>query len=199
MICETPHKAGVEFSPDKTKATYWPGNGNVFHYTLRQGVYFQDSTPEPVIVALLNAKNARYRIRVHYGHTDETKDNCGHDWHEEYDVTGYVSNTMGPLKNIILVHNRRSTGGCCTLTDCIVKITTTGKNKRTLYQHPKYYNGTFTIRPIGPDELASPVADQPRKTMNELGYTHAVDIDGNNHANFRNESAAKRYIAKMGG
>lgn len=193
MICETPHKHGIEFSEDRTKVTYWPGNGHVFHYTHHDGVFFVDGTPEAVIKALLEAKRGRFRIRVHYGYTDETHEKFGHDWHEEFDVTGYVSNTMGPLKNIILVHNRRSMGGTCTLTECIVKITTTGKGKRVMYQHPKYYNGTFTIRNIQPGEMCG------EKSLLADGYTHAVDIDGKNHANFKNETAARRYIVKMGG
>ena len=29
------------------------------------------------------------------------------------------------------------------------------------------------------------------------GYTHAVDIDGENHANFKSEAQARRWVAFM--
>ena len=35
--------------------------------------------------------------------------------------------------------------------------------------------------------------------LREKGYTHAVDVDGANHANFRSLPAAERFIKKMTG
>jgi hypothetical protein len=30
-----------------------------------------------------------------------------------------------------------------------------------------------------------------------MGYTHAVDVDGGNHANFKSLAAAQKYVRKM--
>ena len=104
-------------------------------------------------------------------------------------MVGYIANSIGPLKVPLLVHNCRSQGGCALLDQCLVKIRwTTGG---VVYQHPMYHTGTFTVREIRPEE-----ADN-HESLRENGYTHAVDVDGKNHANFRSFKAARNYLRKM--
>jgi hypothetical protein len=62
-----------------------------------------------------------------------------------------------------------------------------------LYRHLKYYTGTFAIREIGPDEMIG------TENLRERGYSHAVEVDGRNHANFRSRQAAERFVRKMTG
>src|SRR6185437_5223104 len=145
-------KSKCEFSADGSKAVYHPGNGNVLHYTRHGGIYFEDGTDLDVIQRLLGARLYRSRVRIHYGYTDPRHEKYGQDWLEEHDVEGYVSCTLGPLKSPLLVYNRRSSGGNVILTRNIVKITVRGD---TIYQHPNYKIGKFTIREIKPDELTS--------------------------------------------
>jgi hypothetical protein len=102
-------------------------------YIVVNGISYDERTPAAVIRTLEDARNKHCRLRLHYGDTD-----TGRDWGETNDVTGYIRNSMGPLKIPILVHNARSMGGGAILDHCIVKITTTQSPRRTLYQHPHY-------------------------------------------------------------
>jgi hypothetical protein len=182
-----PTNQSVEFVNDGAEAVYRPGNGNTIHYRRHNGIYFHADTPLAVVQALNSARQSHTRIRLSYGDAK-----TGRDWLEEHDVEGTVSNSLGPLKVTLLIHSRRSSGGPALLDHCIVKIKET-RSGRVLYRHPKYHTGSFAIREIGPDEMCGTT------NLRERGYTHAVDVDGRNHANFRSPQAAERYVRQMTG
>ena len=181
-MAATAGETGVAFTTDG--AVYQPGNGNTINYKKVNGIFYHLDTPDAVVEALERARSCRQRVRLYYG--DKA---TGEDWLEESDVEGYIGNSIGPLKVPILVYNRRSHGGCALLDQCLVKIRwTTGG---VVYQHPKYHTGTFTVRDIGPEEVGYD------GNLRKCGYTHAVDVDGRNHANFRSLKAARNYLRKM--
>ena len=175
----------VEFLNDGAEAIYRPGNNNVIRYRRHDGVYFHSETLLEVVRALNAARQAGIRIRIRLGDTV-----TGRDWLEEFDVEGYVGNSMGPLKVPLLLHNRRSLGGSALLDHCIVRIVET-RTSRVLYSHPAFHTGTFTVREIGPDEQCGD------KSLRNLGYTHAVLVNGQMHANFKKLAAAEKYVRKM--
>jgi hypothetical protein len=110
-------------------------------YKLVNGTSYHEQTPEAVCNVLENARASKTRIRIDLGFTDpktlrEGKQ-LGESWGEIYDVTGYVSRSMGPTKVPILLHNSRSMGGGAMLDHRIVQIKES-KGGRVLYQHPTY-------------------------------------------------------------
>lgn len=171
------------------------GNGNVITYKIVNGVayhvgidvkdkgYDARETPQAVVDVLESARASGQRIRVHYG------DENGRDWLDEYDVAGRVSNSMGPLKVPLLIHSSRSYGGSAMLDQCIVKITTTTKPKRVLYQQANYQTPNLTKREIVKGETVGKV------DLYDAGYRFAVDRDGEGQANFKTEKQADRYIS----
>ena len=176
-------KSSVEFT--ETGAIYRPGNGNVIEYRkVGGGIYYHKDTPDAVVRALEQARSSRQRVRLYLGDVK-----TGRDWLEEHDVEGTIGNSLGPLKVPLVVHNRRSLGGPALLDHCIVRIKwTTGG---VLYQHPSYHTGTFMIREIGLNDTIG------GENLHALGYTHAVDLNGRPHANFRSLKAAERYVRRM--
>lgn len=61
-----------------------------------------------------------------------------------------------------------------------------------------------TAKPYSSDPAAKPVDLVPEemcgtRNLRALGYTHAVDVDGQNHANFRSRRAAERFVRKQTG
>jgi hypothetical protein len=177
---------GVLFTEDGAVVTR--GNGRVVSYNRINGIYYRTDTPAPVVAILEQSRSCRERLRLHLGNTQ-----TGRDWLEEWDVEGHIGNSIGPLKVPLLIYNRRSSGGPAILDQCIVKIRRTGSNGAVIYQHPTYHAGTFTIREIGLDESCGDV------NLREKGYSHAVDVNGENHANFRSLPAAERFVKKMTG
>lgn len=175
-------KSSVEFT--ESGAIYRPGNGNVIEYRKVGGIFYHADTPDAVVRALEQARSSRQRIRLYYGDTQ-----TGRDWLEEHDVEGYIGHSTGPLKVPLLIPNRRSHGGPALLDHCIVRIK--WSKGGVLYEHPTYHTGTLTIRQIGPNE------EVHGEKLLDLGYTHAVDHDGSNHANFRSLATAQRYVRRM--
>lgn len=175
----------VEFVNGGAEAVFKPGNGSLIRFRRHEGVFFHADTPSEVVRALDAARKARTRIRLYYGDTE-----TGRDWLEEHDVVGTLGQSLGPLRVPLLIPTRRSDGGPALLDHCIVKIKET-RSGWICYQHPKYHTGTFTIREIGPDELCG------GQILRSLGYTHAVDVNNINHANFHSLAAAQRYVRKM--
>jgi hypothetical protein len=178
----TSEKSSVEFTT--TGAIYRPGNGHVIEYRRIGGIFYHADTPDAVVRALEQARSNHQRIRIHYGDTK-----TGRDWLEEHDVEGTIGNSTGPLKVPLLIHSRRSMGGPAILDNCIVRIKLTSGT--VLYQHSKYHTGTFSIRESGPHE------EVHGEKLLALGYTHGVDHDGTNHANFKSLAAAQRYVRRM--
>ncbi|MCE9534148.1 MAG: hypothetical protein K8T89_23975 [Planctomycetes bacterium] len=178
----TADKPGVVFTADG--AIHTLSNGNVIRYRKVKSIFYHAATPAAVVRALETARSCRRRIRLYYGDTAK-----GKDWLEEFGMEGTLGNSMGPLKVPILLANRRSLGGPALLDHCIVKVEWTKGG--ILYQHPRYHTGTFTIREIGPDETCG------EGNLRAKGYTHAVDVDNQNHANFRSVREAERYVRRM--
>ena len=181
-MATTTGESSVAFTKDG--AVYRPGNGNTINYKKVGGIFYHVDTPDAVVEVLERARSCRQRVRLYYG--DKT---IGKDWLEENDVVGYIGNSIGPLKVPLLIYHRRSHGGCALLDQCLVKIRwTTGG---VIYQHPMYHTDMFTVREIGPEEAGYD------GNLRESGYTHAVDVDGKIHANFRSLKAARHYVRKM--
>lgn len=177
----------VEFLNDGAEAVYKLGNGHTIRYRRYDGIYFHEQTPVEVVRALNAARQARTRIRLYYGDTE-----TGRDWLEEHDVIGKLGQSLGPLRVPLLIPTCRSDGGPALLDHCIVKIKET-RSGRICYQHPRYHTGTFAIREIEPDEMCG------TENLRERGYTHAVDVDGRNQANFKSLKAAEKYVRKTTG
>jgi hypothetical protein len=150
-------------------------------YRVVGGTYYSSRTPLSVIKVLEEARQDRRVIRLHYGDRK-----TGRDWLEEHDVVGRLGRSMGPVK-IPLLLAPGADGGCGLLDDGIVKIRTLGA---TLYKHRKYHTGKITIRSIGAAELA--------KFPDSKDYTTAIDVDGENHANFRTMDDALLWLRGMG-
>ena len=165
-------------------------------YRVCDGTFYAADTPAAVIDVLHSARLHGWRIRIHTGYTTPKVGPCdtsvppvGRDWLEESDVEGTVDRRMGPVKVPILLANARSTAGGDILTDCIVKITTTGKSRRTLYQHPAYHTGRITVKRI----KRTFSSKSGKQTL-----TAAVLCDGKEHTAFTTREKARRWIARMG-
>jgi hypothetical protein len=171
----------------------WTGPTGVKFREVREpsGTYYHDTTPRLVIDALEHARENGHRVRLFTGDT-----NTGKQWFDEYDVCGTVGRSMGPIKTPLLIANSRSTGGGAILTDCIVRLLVNG---REVYRHPKYKTPVFSIREIGPDEMPPTDRCYPKHSLRSMGYTHAADIDGKNHANFKSLAKAQRWVEFMQG
>ncbi len=158
-------------------------------YRVFDGTYYDADTPDQIIQVLHNARKSSRRIRIHYGYTKVDagqEDHIGRDWLDEFDAEGTIGRSMGPVKIPLMIASKRSTGGPGLLTGCIVKITTTGRNRQVLYQHPAYHTGTITIKHI-------------ERTFNRgKVLTAAVLRDGEEYAAFESEDKARRWIACMG-
>jgi hypothetical protein len=55
---------------------------------------------------------------------------------------GTIGRSTGTIKIPLLINNSRSFGGPGLLDDCIIKITV---DKKTVYSHPLYHTGIFTV------------------------------------------------------
>lgn len=148
-------------------------------------ITFHSETNDRVKRAILTAKSTGARVRVWYGDTV-----TGEAWPEEYDVTGYVSNSMGPVKIPLLVHSKRSLGGGGMLDHCIVRIDTT--DGQTLYRHPSFNTG---------DWCAMSATGYEGRAIEAHGHRYDVVVLRNNklHARFTTEKKALNYIAFMRG
>lgn len=154
----------------------WTGPTGVKFRDVRtpEGTYYHDTTPPEVVTALESARRTGAKVRLFFGDKE-----TGRDWLEEWDVYGKVGRSMGPMKIPLLIKTCRSMGGGAISDDCIVRLIVNG---REVYRHPKYHVG-FTIR----------------ETQTEPGYTHAVDVGGKNHANFKSLTKAQRWVEFMRG
>lgn len=151
-------------------------------YQIVNGTSYHVATPAAVIEVLERVRQNRTRIHVSYG--DRTS---GLDWLEEWDITGYLGRSMGPVKVPLLIANRRSTGGGAMLDHCIVRIRASAGG-RVLYQHPAYHFGNLAIR-----RKAEPVTLPDGRTLN-------IDVvrDGELHASFESVEKARRWVHKLG-
>lgn len=151
-------------------------------YNVVNGTSYHAETLAAVIEVLERARQNRTRIHISYG--DAT---TGRDWLEEWDITGFVGRSIGPVKVPLLIANRRSMGGGAMLDHCIVRIRSSAGG-RVLYQHPAYHFGNLAICP-----KAEPV------TLPD-GRTLKLDVirDGQLHAAFESVEKARRWVHKLG-
>jgi len=73
------------------------------------GTTYDERTSDEVIGVLERVRQENRRIRVHYGYTFGPA--TGRDWHDEFDVTGTVCRSCGPVKIPVLLANRRASDG----------------------------------------------------------------------------------------
>jgi len=105
--------------------------------------WFTPGTDPEVKCVTLEAYNSKQKIRIHFGDTE-----TGESWLDENDVAGYVGRTTGPMRSPILLATLKHSGGCCILTDCILRIQAL-PSLEDLYQHPKYVKPSLTLIPDG--------------------------------------------------
>ena len=110
---------------------------NRIAYKEVNGTSYHEQTNDQVVRVLERVRRQQYRIRVHYGDVE-----TGKDWNDQYDVTGTVGRSTGPIKVPLLIHNAMSHGGGSILDHCIVRIRYSNKQKGRfdLYTHPKYHS-----------------------------------------------------------
>ena len=96
-------------------------------YKVINGTYYSVDTCDRVIEVLERCKANRTRIVLDYGDV-KTKVS----WNEEFDIMGYIGRSNGSINVPLLIHNSRSFGGGCIMTDCILSIKES-KGKRVLY------------------------------------------------------------------
>lgn len=107
-------------------------------YKVVNGTAYHINTADSVIRILEYARQNRIRIRLWYGDAK-----TGRNWMEVYDTIGIIGRSTGTYKIPLLIKNSRSIGGSAILDNCIVKITI---DKKTVYQHPKFYTSQMEIR-----------------------------------------------------
>ncbi len=101
------------------------------------GTHYAEGTDQDVIDVLEEVRASQSRIRIHYGNTY-----TGCDWNEEYDVTGRLNRSMGPVRVPILLYRINAICGPAILDHCIVRIRLANTQKargRNLYVHPRYH------------------------------------------------------------
>ena len=153
-------------------------NGQIENYKVVNGTYFKEETNDKVIDLLEDARLNNSRIRIFYGDTS-----TGKSWLDEYDVLGYIGRSTGETKIPLLISTRSSFGGSALLDSCIVKIT---KDKRTIYEHPKFHIGNVEIKDADSDIV-------------KKGYLFSVFVDSKLHANFRSKERAENWVEFMKG
>ena len=91
------------------------------------GTSYYTGTNDKVIEVLERCRTNKTRIVIDYGNVG-TKES----FNEVCDISGYVGRSNGSIKVPLLIHNKRSLGGGCIMTDCILSIKES-KGKRVLY------------------------------------------------------------------
>lgn len=174
-----------------------PHRGNADHQIKREyrGLFFDAGTAKPVMDIIADHLHNGVRLHVSHGFTEgyppseqgKPESELGRDWLEEYGCHGTIGCTTG-MRSPLMVATSRSMGGDLLSTDNIVRIRSMPSG-RILYQHPAYHHGTVELRAYDP-----PMADHQGVPT----YTHGIMVDGQNHANFRSELAARRFVKKLG-
>jgi hypothetical protein len=164
-------------------------------YIVVDETWYKGTTPQAVIDVLESVRRGGGRIHLHHGYTTQADADAaglggvvGRDWLEEFDTEGSVGRSCGKIKAPLLIKRSRASGGHAILTDCIVKITTAGKRRRTLYQHANYHHGKLTLHPC----RMTLQSKQGEKTL--LAEAH---IDGVAHARFYTMEKAIAWAAMM--
>lgn len=96
------------------------------NYKVLNRIYYHEDTPNKLIELIDRFYHNHQRVSLYYGDTK-----TGKEWGDV--ETGRIGRTTGTIKIPIIIHNARSLGGSAILTNRIVKITTTTKDKSILY------------------------------------------------------------------
>ena len=99
-----------------------------------QGTYYYSGTPDMLIKCLEGIRENNLRITLDYGNKKTNK-----SWGDRYNITGYISRSMGPVKKAILIYNSNSMGGGSILTDCIISIKHSNKKNGGYIYKWKWY------------------------------------------------------------
>jgi len=114
------------------------------------------------------------RVTVSYAGDD------GVDWLEEFDTTGTVDVSVGPMQVPIMLPNSRSVGGCAILVDRVARIRESSGG-RELYRRENYRQPTLTVR-----------------HGNEAGLPVEVWNGDRVHARFKTEQAMLAWARRLG-
>lgn len=139
---------------------------------------------EPILQRYLG--NRSTRVRIYLGDPA-----TGRDWMDENDVSGYIGQSMGPQKILLLIPTNRSYGGGGILTAHVLRIIANG---REIYRHAKYKQPKWTIAAVDPSK------EQPEGRMPyPSGYTTGTFENGKLHALFKSPAQAQRWLDFMEG
>ena len=95
------------------------------------GTSYHQETPNEVILILEASRLNKNRLLLDYGDVK-----TGKSWGESYDIVGHIGRSNGSIKIPLLIHNKRSLGGCGLLDHCIIKISN-ARGKAVLYDISK--------------------------------------------------------------
>lgn len=153
------------------------------------------STPDVVVGwlerCIIDHRNRRDRkVRIFYGDTEKgdfekihgREPDPGLDWGEEFGVYGVISRSTGERPIPLLIKTSRSRVGCSIMDGCIVRMIVDGAE---VYRHPNYHS-PFDYAEIKASEMAPE-------------YSHAVIVNEQEHARFKSESSARKWLAFMRG
>lgn len=150
-------------------------------YKIINGTSYSEDTPDKVVEWLETSRERKQRIRIFYG--DKI---TGKDWKEENDTIGHIGRSTGDIKIPLLIKSIRSYGGGAILDNCIIKITTTGTDRKihTVYQHENYHLFKKQIEVLND---------------NAGEYPFSIWIDCEKQASFKTREKAENYILFLKG
>lgn len=134
----------------------------------------EHNAPAEVMSILEKASRNRTKLRLWYGNKE-----TGKDWGDVHDVFGYIGRSCGTVKIPLMIARRNSSGGPAILTDAIIKIT---EDKKTVYQHPKFHQPEYTIKPAS-------------KSLKQSGYNYSVFAGEQNIRNTQTLVQAEHEVA----
>lgn len=155
------------------------------------GTYYPADIPEQAIQVLERARQNGTRVHVHYGDPMTGKDELS-----EFEVRGRIGRSGG-MRPIPLILNNQRSQGASGMFGGVVRIRSV-PDGRELYRHPNYHHGKIEIR-----QHETPITHPPRAMRNgDVQHfphlTHGVFVDGRNHANFKSEQDAQKWVNRMG-
>jgi hypothetical protein len=103
-------------------------------YQVIGGTSYNIETPFKVALILEMARINKRRIHISIG--DKI---TGKDWNNKHDVNGYITRSCGTVKIPLIIAKKGSMLGSPIFDDKIVKIASTGKHGKVLYQHENYH------------------------------------------------------------
>lgn len=145
-------------------------------YKIVDGTYYSANTSDEVIRILEHSRRTGIRLRLHYGDVK-----TGTDWMNEWDVTGKIGRSMGPVRIPLMIASGKD-GGPGLLENCIVRIREASSN-RDLYRIEGYQQGIATT--------ANDSALFPK-------LPYAALVNGETHARFATAEKRSKWFAKMG-